>query len=143
MKPARLISAAALAAVLMGAAGAASAQEAEEIARVAEDAGAMPWYRSFTEDSDAFDVTGQALLSEGSEVIVPAGSRWDLRFGLDSREVNEELRVDGLRAGAFFNITPRMRVGGELGYVAREDSPLLDRGESDAPQVKVESSLRF
>lgn len=147
----RFISSAALAATLFGAAGVAHAQENEESAAVVavEDTAAspdsgLPWYQNFTQDSDAYDVTGRALRGSGSEVIWSTGSRWDFRFGLDSREaIDAEQRLDGVRAGAFFSITPRMRVGGELGYVSRDENPILNQREEDAPQVKVETALRF
>lgn len=139
----RFISAAVLAAALTGAAGVAHAQDVESAASLASDGAGLPWYQDFTKDSDAFDITGHALRGEGSEVIWSAGSRWDFRFGIDSREVNEEQRLDGVRAGAFFSITPRMRVGGELGYVSRDENPILNRRDQDAPQVKLETALRF
>lgn len=124
------------------AAGGACAQEASSESASSLQRVTVPWYQSFTQNSDAVDMSGEAL-SEANEVELSAGQRWDFRFSVDSRRFDHEPEMDGVRAGAFFRITPRVRVGGELGIVSRDGNPLLAGRDEDAPQVKVESALRF
>lgn len=140
----------AVAIAFLGGAGAAMAQDAPadeiELAEPADNAAAgpvLPWYRNFTQSSEAVDVTGQSIRDTAGELEWLTGDRWGLSFGFDSREVNRSSELDGVRAGAFFRLTPRVRVGGELGYIAADDSPVLNSQDGEAPQVKVESAFRF
>lgn len=140
----------AVALVLLGGAGSAMAQETagaeHEVAEPADNRATgpvLPWYRNFTQSSDTVDATGQSLREPAGELEWLTGDRWGLSFGLDSREDDFRTGLDGVRAGAFFRLTPRIRVGGELGYVAPDDSPVLNLQEEESPQVKVESAFRF
>ena len=106
-----------------------------------------PWYQAFTQGGNRLDLSGLPLASERSSVEIDAGSNWGVSLGFDRSSApsarNES--VDGLSAGAFFKVTPRMRVGGELGYRSQQSDPsgLRPNDEIGSSQVKLESAFRF
>jgi opacity protein-like surface antigen len=159
MRYGTIICAAGLAAALAGFAGAASAQDAEVTAEIVESVGVesavsvappapvAPWYQSFTQGGNRFDLSGFALDRGQSSVEIEGGSNWGLSLGFESAP-NPGTRaenVDGLSAGAYFKVSPRVRVGGELGYRSQSPNPagLRPNGEVGSSEVKVESAFRF
>ena len=71
-----------------------------------------------------------------------AGEKW--RFTLDLDSSLESFDFEGVRAGAFFNITPRMSLGGALS-ISDEDDAITRSGAfaGEVPEVKFESAFRF
>jgi len=109
----------------------------------------MPWYRSFTlRSADVND--GAFLPLKEPDVEIRASSQWGITVGLEERDPVLE-SPDRMSAGAFFDITPRIRVGGGFTFTAPEDlrfSTPNDRvypiGPVDEkPVVRVESSIKF
>lgn len=158
MRIGTLIQAAALAVSLAGFAGAASAQDADTAGvvesvgpdaavAVAPPAPVAPWYQSFTQSRDRFDLSGFAPDRSGSTVEIEGGSNWGLSLGFESAPAasTRNGNVDGLSAGAYFKVSPRMRVGGELGYRSQAGDPssLRPNGEVGSSEVKLESAFRF
>jgi hypothetical protein len=73
-----------------------------------------------------------------------AGQKW--RFTLDLDQDPERMEFDGVSAGAFFDLTPRMRLGGALSLSGDNDAfTRASNGQldNDAPQVKFESAFKF
>src|SRR5690606_9712335 len=130
MRCATIIRAAGLAVAIAGFAGAASAQDAEATAGIVESVGGdigvsvapaapiAPWYQSYTQGGNRFDLSGFSLDRDQSSVEIEGGSNWGLSLGFESAPSSGSRaeNVDGLSAGAYFKVSPRVRVGGELGY---------------------------
>jgi hypothetical protein len=84
-------------------------------------------------------------LDESRSLELSAGEKWRFTFNLDSQNP-ERLEFDSVRAGAFFDVTPRMRLGGALSFSDESDALTRASGgalDNDAPQVKFESAFRF
>ncbi len=84
-------------------------------------------------------------LNEPSSFELPAGGKWRFTLNLDNPN-DDSLNLDSLRAGAFFDVTPRMRLGGALSFsdedraITRASGGQLD---GDVPEVKFESAFKF
>jgi hypothetical protein len=134
MSKARYIAAAA-ALVLMGSAGMAHAQSAAKSKPAAD-----------------FRVRGDFNLQD-SRLGPGRGDRsvqfdnktgkWGLKLGLQS-PVGREADAKDLEAGAYFKVTPSLRVGGALGLASERDNPVRRNGEKDeAPRVRLETTFKF
>lgn len=158
MRRGSIILAAAFAVMLAGVAGAAAAQDADtaEVAEsmapeaavsVAPPAPVAPWYQSFTQEGDRFDLSGFGRDRGQSTVEIEGGSNWGLSLGFESAPAASARNgnVDGLSAGAYFKVSPRIRVGGELGYRSETGDPssLRPNDEIGSSEVKLESAFRF
>lgn len=71
------------------------------------------------------------------------GNRWSFSLEFD-RQDDDLLDFDSVRAGAFFDVTSRMRLGGALTFTSPEEG-LTRVGESgsDEPEIRLESAFRF
>jgi hypothetical protein len=69
--------------------------------------------------------------------------KWGLKLGLQS-PVGREADAKDLEAGAYFKVTPSLRVGGALGLASERDNPVRRNGEKDeAPRVRLETTFKF
>lgn len=100
---------------------------------------------TFTFRSTALPEINVWTLDDAPSLELSAGQKWRFKFDLDSRGA-ESVELDGVRAGAFFNVTPRMSFGGALSF-SGEDNAITRAGgsafERDVPEVKFESAFRF
>ena len=141
-----------LAGAVLATAGAAHAQEQTSAAATVNAQAAVPWYQRFTTSSGVTEsITGEV---ENDRIEAPA---WNLnqRWGIivDVREAQRIERLpDGGRGdqtslGAYYQFTPRVRVGGQLSLesTARPGSaPSLEGGmEEPRAGVRIESAFRF
>jgi hypothetical protein len=70
--------------------------------------------------------------------------RLTLRFGMLTREAQLALPREEVQAGAYYQITPRLRVGGALKLKADEFSAKgLQGGEDVEADVRLESAFKF
>jgi hypothetical protein len=100
---------------------------------------------TFTFRSTALPDTSVWTLTESPALELSAGEKWRFTFNLDSQNP-ERLEFDSVRAGAFFDVTPRMRLGGALSFSDESNAITRASGGSlneDVPQVKFESAFRF
>ncbi len=111
---------------------------------------AVPWYQRFTTSSGVTEtITGE---SENDRAPAPAwtlNQRWGVT--LDIREAQRIERSpegghgDQASVGAYYQFTPRLRVGGQLSV--EEQTPLtpVPRSGDDEPRagVRIESAFRF
>ena len=131
--------AAVVALTLLGSASAAYAQSAPAKPRVQP----VP---------DAFVVRGDFNLRDSQ--FGPQGGRrtlvWDAkkgRWGL-TLDITPRMGVDSqardVEAGAFFRVTPQLRVGGAVG-VGPQAAPVRKAGdrEEEAPRVRLETAFKF
>ncbi len=109
-------------------------------------AAALPWNQRFTFGSQFHDVEDRWALS--AEVV---GGRTDpnSRFGFSLIQRNQITATpapkDWVAAGAFYNLTPRVRFGGEVSVSSKPgggDLKLTAPGAADRG-VKLEGALRF
>lgn len=110
----------------------------------------LPWYRSFTLRSNEEVADGAFLPLNKPDVEFRASSQWGVTIGLPEQDPLLETK-DRMSAGAFYDISPRIRLGGELSFTApgelRVSTPTdhalpMGPGE-EAPSVRIESSIRF
>jgi len=130
----RRILAAASALVLLGTAGVAHAETARPRAATAPAA------------AEAFTVRGdfnaQAAAAQPNKILQwdTKKGRWGLKFDLDSKADQWK----NVEAGAFFRITPSLRVGGAVGLESTKDAPVRKRdAEETAPKVRLETAFKF
>jgi len=115
---------------------------------VAQNAPARPRTPSA---ADAFIVRGDFNLRD-SQFGAPGGRRtlvWDARKGrwglmLDiTPRAGIDAQARDVEAGAFFRVTPQLRVGGAVG-VGPQLAPVRKPGDSDeAPRVRLETAFKF
>ena len=141
-------------AAIMATAGVAHAQD-RSVAPVAPGANAapasaVPWYQRFTTSSGVTEsITGD---TENDRLAAPTWTL-DQRWGVtvDVREAQrierspEGGRGDQASVGAYYQFTPRLRVGGELSV--EEQTPLAPVPTPDEEEtragVRIESAFRF
>jgi hypothetical protein len=108
----------------------------------------VPWYQRFTTSTGVTEsITGE---SENDRRIAPAwtlNQRWGVT--LDVREAQRierlpESRGDQASVGAYYQFTPRMRVGGEVS-VEEQPATIAATPSEDEPRagVRIESAFRF
>ncbi|WP_269715146.1 NtrZ family periplasmic regulatory protein [Caulobacter sp. NIBR2454] len=129
----RVISAAAATLILLGSAATAHAQQK----------------RSSAIAPDAFTVRGD-FDSKGSQFGPQAGKslkwdankgRWGLKLDVDPSRVRPTTDVE---AGAYFKVTPTLRVGGAVGIgQPDQDNAMRKAREEPAPRVRLETALKF
>jgi hypothetical protein len=134
-----------IAGAVIATAGAAHAQEA--VPGAAATSGSVPWYQRFTaSNSVTADVTGNPENVRLPDPAWTLNQRWGVT--LDVREAQrvdrlpETSRGDQTSVGAYYQFTPRMRLGGE---VSVEDTQRPGAREAEEPQagVRIESAFRF
>ena len=114
-------------------------------------AAAVPWYQRFTTSSGVTEsITG---VTENDSQLAPAwtlNQRWgvtvDVREAQRIERVPDGGRGDEASLGAYYQFTPRMRVGGQLSVetvdrnLAAPADPTADEPRAD---VRIESAFRF
>ena len=128
------ILAAAATLVLFGTAGVAHAETAQS--RSAAPAAA-----------EAFAVRGdfnaQAAAAQPNKIL-----QWDTkkgRWGLKLDLAGRDTQWKDVDVGAFFRVTPSLRVGGAVGLESTQDTPVQDRNKTQtaAPKVRLETAFKF
>jgi hypothetical protein len=102
--------------------------------------------------SDAFRVRGEFDLrntrlgperAERSLQFDARAGKWGVKVGLGA-PLGREADAKDLEAGAYFRVTPSLRVGGALGVASERDNPVRRPGQKDeAPRVRLETSFKF
>ena len=109
-----------------------------------------PWYERFTFGSE-FGAGANAWTPRGeprANVRVTPRSRWGVTFGLEreaQRPIDRTLGREGPTAGAFYQVSPKLRVGGAVTLPDQRLRPEDQRRDPNQrqPGVKVESAFRF
>lgn len=104
-------------------------------------ASALPWYERFTvAPSESYAVWGGAP----REFQLEAGERWGVTLGYSEggRSV-QDFSLDDFSAGAFFEFSERVRVGGELRFTSPEEEIFGEESERKTPELRFESAFRF
>ncbi|MCF6293094.1 MAG: hypothetical protein L3J04_06855 [Robiginitomaculum sp.] len=109
----------------------------------------LPWYRSFTLRSSEVE-DGAFMRLKKPDLEFRAGNQWGLSVGMNEQDPLLESK-DRMSAGAFYEFSPRFRLGGELSFVAPgelristpQDSVLPVSPIDEQPRVRIESSIKF
>jgi hypothetical protein len=139
-------------AAVLATAGVAHAQGAPvaPVAGAGPASSAVPWYQRFTTSSGVTEsITGD---TENDRLPAPSwtlNQRWgvtvDVREAQRIERSPEGGRGDQTSVGAYYQFTPRLRVGGELSV--EEQTPLtpvpLPDEEETRAGVRIESAFRF
>jgi hypothetical protein len=69
---------------------------------------------------------------------------WGLKLDL-SQPAGRDMQLRDVQAGAYFHITPSLRVGGTvaLGDAGAYDKTAIPQQQTQAPRVKLETSFKF
>ena len=138
-------------AAVLATAGVAHAQDRPNPAVEAQVArAAVPWYQRFTTSSGVTEsITGDV---EDDHILAPAwtlNQRWGLTVDVREAQRIERLpeggRGDQTSVGAFYQFTPRVRVGGEVSLETAERPGAAPTEEQSDPLagVRIESAFRF
>lgn len=110
---------------------------------VSEDSGsasALPWYQRFT----GAPSEPQILWSQSESFEMQAGDRWGVTLGYSQGERSpQSFNIEDFRAGAFFELTERVRLGGQLRFTSPEEEIFGEETEERAPEVRFESAFKF
>lgn len=70
--------------------------------------------------------------------------RWGLKLDLD-QPTNRDMNLQDVRAGAFFKLTPSLRVGGAVSLGDQNAKALIRKNEppETAPRVRLETAFKF
>jgi hypothetical protein len=113
---------------------------------------AVPWYQRFTTSNGVTEsITG---VTENDRQLAPAwtlNQRWgvtvDVREAQRIERIPDSRRGDEASLGAYYQFTPRMRVGGQLSVETENRSLTTAPADpsSDEPHadVRIESAFRF
>jgi hypothetical protein len=86
------------------------------------------------------------LMGDTPSLELPTVGKWRFTLDLSHSQSDQRVPFDSLRAGAFFDLTPRMRVGGALSFSGENDAIVRASGgqvDRDVPEVKFESAFKF
>lgn len=131
--------AAVVALTLLGSASAAYAQNAPAKPRVQPAPDAFVVRGDFNPRDSQFGTSG------GRRTLVwdAKKGRWGLMLDITPRQ-GADSQAGDVEAGAFFRVTPQLRVGGAVGVGSRA-APVRKAGErdEDAPRVRLETAFKF
>jgi hypothetical protein len=70
--------------------------------------------------------------------------RWSLRLETTQTPVGRDLQNRDMQAGAYYHLTPSLRVGGAVSFSNAPAQPdRTDLPQDQAPRVKLETSFKF
>jgi hypothetical protein len=97
-----------------------------------------------TQNPNALAPGGAAASPHKSLQIDPTG-RWTLKLDMDPPVDNPNGAWKDMSAGAYFHITPSMRIGGSVGLGDRQADAqkLLPQDVTNGPRVHVETKFKF
>ncbi len=122
--------------ILMGSAGLAHAQTAPGAAKP------KPEFRVRGELDLGDSRTGPQRTERTMQFDSKSG-KWGVELGLGA-PVGREADAKDLEAGAYFRVTPSLRVGGAVGLASERDNPVRRPGEKEeAPRVRLETTFKF
>jgi hypothetical protein len=103
-------------------------------------ASALPWFQRFS----VAPAEPQILWSNSENFEMQAGDRWGVTLGYSQGERSAQtFELEDFRAGAFFELTERVRLGGQLRFTSPEEEIFGEETEDRAPEVRFESAFKF
>jgi hypothetical protein len=140
------------ASAILATAGVAHAQETTPAERNAVRA-EVPWYERFTTSTGVTEaVTGAGEADRLPEPSWTLNQRWgvtmEFREGQRIDRRLDQTGEDQTAVGAYYQFTPRVRLGGEFSVGAAQRTPITpvrpaDRDAEPSAGVRIESAFRF
>ena len=98
---------------------------------------------AMTQNPNAFQPPGSGVTPHKSLQLDASGS-WTLRLDMDPPVGEQTGGLRDMQAGAFFHITPSVRIGGSVGLGDRqaETQKILPQ-DLNAPRVHLETKFKF
>lgn len=126
--------------ILLGSAAQAHAQSVQIAAKTTTTAD------NLNPRSDFNPQTTQFAPADGRKTLQfdATKGRWGLKLDLD-QPTNRDMELQDVRAGAFFKLTPSLRVGGAVSLGDQNARPLIRKTEPQeaAPRVRLETAFKF
>ena len=95
-----------------------------------------------TQNPNAFTPDGSGAPHKSLQL--DANGRWTLRLDIDPPVGEQMGSLKDVQAGAFFHITPSMRIGGSVGLGDRQaDAQKLLPQDTNGPRVHFETKFKF
>ena len=104
------------------------------------------WYQRFSSSDLEAGAYPAWTGSQQSDVQLKlrSTSRWNLQLGLSSRNGDTGLRREEMWAGATYNITSRLSIGGSVGVESENFSIEGDREDQQfEPGIRLQSAFKF
>jgi hypothetical protein len=104
-----------------------------------------PWYQRFTANLGEPARISSLPQSSGGErsVSLPISGRWGLTLNVRDADRSRTATRDETAIGAFYDFTPRLRVGGELRVADPPVGGAPGAADQSSADVKLESAFRF
>jgi NtrZ len=110
----------------------------------------LPWNRAFTVREEGREDSRTLMPLRAPDVAIPATNKWGVTVNFDLKDTTFE-KMDRVSAGAYFNLSPRIRLGGSLSFSAPgelrvstpRDRVLPGVPGDNQPAVRIESSIKF
>jgi hypothetical protein len=124
------------AAILIGSASMAHAQSISQSAK--------PKAAATTDFTVKGDFAKQSPLGPGQTLQFDAEQgRWGLKLDLD-QPAYREMQLKDVQAGAYFKLTPNVRVGASAGIAGQSDlAPAPRKPVTATPRVRLETAFKF
>ncbi len=135
--------------VVAAGAGVAQAEETKSVTRAFKAADEAPWFERFTASTAGEAARATPLAPSERTMSWTPSARWGVTLNLKDKDRTKTAATrDEAAVGAFYDFTPRLRVGGELRVAdptATTGGPGAKGGINPEPTagVKLESAFRF
>ena len=103
------------------------------------------WYQRFSPNDINEFYDGRTGASERDvQLNIPSSSRWNLQLGLTTREGETGQPREEMWAGATFNITSRLSIGGSVGIGSDDLGPGAEWGSQQVETgIRLQSAFKF
>ncbi len=103
-----------------------------------------PATQTATQNPNAFIYSENRPLAPRKSLQWDADGRWTLKLDMD-QTVGQPLQLKDVSAGAFFHITPSVRIGGSVGLADRfaDQQKIVPQDTINAPRVRLETKFKF
>ena len=96
-----------------------------------------------TQNPNAFPPAGSTLAPHKS-LQLDATGKWTLRLDVEQPVGEQAAGWKDVQAGAYFHITPSMRIGGSVGLGDRQgDVQKILPQDTSGPRVRLETKFKF
>lgn len=97
-----------------------------------------------SQNPSSFVASEAAPLAPRKSLQWDANGRWTLKLDMD-QPVGREMELKDMSAGAYFHITPSMRIGGSVGLADRfaDEQKVAPQDTVNAPRVRLETKFKF
>lgn len=135
-------------ALTLAAAQTAESQEAAKISAAEQPVASQSipdWYQRFsTSDIDDGYANWTGRIETDVKLNLTANPRWNVNLGLTSREGDKSQTREEIWAGATFNITSRLSIGGAVGLGGDDLGPGAEWGEQRLETgIRLQSAYKF